>query len=101
MAHLIGWATTTPTIRSFGFRFSDVVIGRIRLEGAGEEVVNRKILQWSRMGSGRGGDESTVSTVLRMSSSYQSALSQVEQVMSQDMRDMDIPLHRHKNHRRL
>lgn len=75
IAHLIPCATTTPTTLSFGVR-SLVSPGRGRLEGAADAVTNRKILHWFRMGGGRGGDERTVSTVLRISSScpYQPCL---------------------------
>jgi hypothetical protein len=68
IAHLIGCETTMATTLSFGVR-SDVVRGCNRLEGAGEEVMNKKILHWAIIAEGRGGDERTVSTVFRISSS--------------------------------
>jgi hypothetical protein len=64
MAHFIGWETTTETTRSFGVPFG-VDLSR---PGGGEVVVNRKILHWSKIEGGSGGDESTVSIVLRISS---------------------------------
>ena len=72
IASLIGCATTTLTMRSILLFPLDVTPGTRRCfftHGGGQDVTNRKILQRSNIGSVRGGEDSTVSTVDKISRS--------------------------------
>ena len=73
IAHLIPCAMAIPTILSFDCFFPLSVLLRFpETRGGGEEVTKSKTLLASRMMAGRGGEESTVSTVYKISCSYHS-----------------------------